>query len=305
MSKTIDLLFDNIFEDDLQHMHPAVKCDYFGLNKGEHINTIYGIYVSLIKIKGIPKNLIENCFLINRLDELIHKKHIYNKSGYYNIFCDKNIKIGATAFDNTDIDILEIFDDNHCPSCNIDEYNTINKISDAVAPSDCSKCFNNICIKCSTYCDIECSFICYKCENPTLEKSIKNKINGYKRQDKEKFGFEGNILLKDVKELLKKQQFKYYVCDDNVITSGWKPNCLYQFTLDRLNNSLPHNRDNCLICCYYCNCKDIMLLLTEDINDFENIKNKICKNKCHCNKRIITNTRDNISKEKIEKLKLT
>jgi len=37
MSKTIDLLFDNIFEDDLQHMHPAVKCDYFGLNKGEHI----------------------------------------------------------------------------------------------------------------------------------------------------------------------------------------------------------------------------------------------------------------------------
>jgi len=25
MSKTIDLLFDNIFEDDLQHMHPAVN----------------------------------------------------------------------------------------------------------------------------------------------------------------------------------------------------------------------------------------------------------------------------------------
>ena len=59
MPKTIDLLFDNIFEDDLQHMHPAVKCDYFGLNNGVHINTIYGIYVSLIKIKGIPKKLIE------------------------------------------------------------------------------------------------------------------------------------------------------------------------------------------------------------------------------------------------------
>ena len=126
-----------------------------------------------------------------------------------------------------------------------------------------------------------------------------------KRQDKENFGFEGNILLKNVKELLRKQEFKCYVCDDNVITSGWKPNCLYQFTLDRLNNSLPHNRDNCLICCYYCNCKDIMLLHTEDINDFENIKNKICKNKCHCNKRLITSNRNNISKEKIEGLKLT
>jgi len=48
-----------------------------------------------------------------------------------------------------------------------------------------------------------------------------------------------------------------------------------------------------------------MLSFVDNINDFENIKNKICKNKCHCNKRIITSNRDNISKGKIENLKLT
>ena len=48
--------------------------------------------------------------------------------------------------------------------------------------------------------------------------SIKNKINGYKRQDKLKFGIEGNVSLDDVKELLNKQKFKCYVCDDMVLT---------------------------------------------------------------------------------------
>jgi hypothetical protein len=305
MSKTIDLLFDNIFNDTIHDLHPCIICDYFGFENikyDDNIDIIYGIYEGLIKIKGISKKLIENCFFTNRLDELIHKKHIHHKSKYYQIFCDKQIQIGKT-FDNDNkniIDIQEIYDDNHCPTCNVNDY----IVSNYISPPDCQKCCNNICKLCSTYCNIDDSYICYKCENPNLEKSIKNKISGYKRQDKDKFGFEGNILFEDVKELLRKQKFKCYVCDDIVISAGWKPNCLYQFTLDRINNSLPHNKDNVLICCYYCNCKDIMLSLTENIIDIDNIKNKICKNKCHCIKRIITIDRNNISNEKIEQLKL-
>ena len=300
--KTIDLLFDNIINDTIQDLHPAVICDYFGFKNikyDDNIDIIYSIYNGLIKIKGISKKLIENCFFTNRLDELIHKKHIHHKSKYYQMFCDKKIQIGKTFNNKNIVDIQEIYDDNHCPSCNIDNY-----IDNKVSPPDCSKCLNNICKMCSIYCKIEYNYICYKCNNPSLEKSIKNKISGYKKQDKDKFGFEGNILFEDVKELLLKQKFKCYVCDDMVITTGWKPNCLYQFTLDRINNSLPHNRDNCLISCYYCNCKDIMLSFTENIIDIDNIKNKICKNKCHNVKRYITLNKNNISNDKINELKL-
>lgn len=74
--KTIDLLFDNIINDTIQDLHPAVICDYFGFKNikyDDNIDIIYSIYNGLIKIKGISKKLIENCFFTNRLDELIHK----------------------------------------------------------------------------------------------------------------------------------------------------------------------------------------------------------------------------------------
>jgi hypothetical protein len=77
MSKTIDLLFDNIFNDTIYDLHPAVICDYFGVENikyNNNIDIIYGIYEGLIKMKGISKKIIENCFFTNRLDELIHKK---------------------------------------------------------------------------------------------------------------------------------------------------------------------------------------------------------------------------------------
>jgi len=34
----------------------------------------------------------------------------------------------------------------------------------------------------------------------------------------------------------------------------YKPYCCYQFSIDRINNTLPHN-NNILIICYYCNYK--------------------------------------------------
>ena len=85
MVKTIDILF-NIIEKNIP-MTNSVLHDYFGNNNNyEIVSIILALYAGLIKIKGIPKKLIENCFITNRLDELIHKKYKHHKSQYYKIF---------------------------------------------------------------------------------------------------------------------------------------------------------------------------------------------------------------------------
>ncbi len=43
------------------------------------------------------KTIIEKAFKKNQLDQLIHDSYkIYGTSGYYKMFCEKNIKIGQT-----------------------------------------------------------------------------------------------------------------------------------------------------------------------------------------------------------------
>ena len=49
----------------------------------------------------MDKQIIENAFQENKLDQLIHDSYTeYSRngrnSGYYKIFCEKNIKIGET-----------------------------------------------------------------------------------------------------------------------------------------------------------------------------------------------------------------
>ena len=48
---------------------------------------------------NIHKDVIENAFLNNQLDELIHDTYSkQGKTGYYKQFCDKKMKIGHTIF---------------------------------------------------------------------------------------------------------------------------------------------------------------------------------------------------------------
>jgi hypothetical protein len=224
------------------------------------------------------------------------------------MFCDKNIIIGETYInedDNNLIEKIEIYDDDYCPNCNIEGYITKENYRFPDYKNcnyvDCYNCYIGICIFCSNFDKKEGNFICYKCENPNLSISIKNKIKEYNKQDFEKFGIKGNINFDDIKELLNKQKFKCYVCNDIVLTYGYKPYCLYQFTLDRIDNTLPHNRNNVLICCYYCNCKEHLLAYSENK---DNIECKICNNNCHFVKRNIVMNRNNVSKEKIKSLLL-
>jgi hypothetical protein len=79
---------------------------------------------------------------------------------------------------------------------------------------------------------------------------------------------------------------------------NWYSECLYQFTLDRINEKLPHNKNNVLLCCYYCNCFSYTGI------DDDICKYKMCKNGCHTIKRNIIRTRKNIDYKEINKLLL-
>jgi hypothetical protein len=51
----------------------------------------------MIKIKGRNKYIIEKAYKTNELDKSIHDSYeIYGTSGYFKMFCDKNIIIGKT-----------------------------------------------------------------------------------------------------------------------------------------------------------------------------------------------------------------
>jgi hypothetical protein len=315
MSKTIDLLFKNILTGD--RIHSAVIHDYFGIHNAIDDNKysiIYGIYAGLIKYKGISKDLLENCYMTNRLDELIHKKYTYHKSKYYESFINKNISIGETYFnlDDNQQKKMIILTDDYCMSCNTFGYYTkqnykilypsLQNYLDCPAPTDCFICGNNICKMCSNYDNKEQAFICYMCENKNIILSINLKIRTYNKKDIETFGVIGNIKKEDVVALLNKQKFRCYVCDDIVLTFGYKPYCLYQFSVDRIDNSLPHNTDNILISCYYCNCIGYL----KNILDCQDDKiYKICDNYCHCEKRNISINREEVSIDKINSLKLS
>ena len=163
---------------------------------------------------------IYRCFIKNKLDDLIHIKYSINKNDYYKEFCDKQIQIGNTfANENND--------------CNEHEnpfiYSTIQP------PYHYNQSKTQV---------VENSL-------GSIDEIILNKINSYKKQDllKGRNITSDYVTANDVKKLLFKQENKCYVCGDNVITEEWQPNCLYQFTLDRIDNQLPHNKYNVLICC--------------------------------------------------------
>ena len=135
----------------------------------------------------------------------------------------------------------------------------------------------------------------------SIDKVILSKIQNYKQEDKKVNRKITNnyVSIEDVKNLLIKQDNKCYVCHDNVITKEWHPYCLYQFTLDRIDNNLPHNKNNVLICCYYCNS---FSHLPDKVSDI--CCSKLCRRGCHTIKRNILKTRYDVPMKEIINLLL-
>ena len=95
MPKTIDDLLKCCMSDIIPPV--PVVADYFGLDNTDNLYVILGIYQGMLKIKGMDKSIVEKAFKTNQLDELIHDSYrVYGTSGYYRMFCEKNIKIGNT-----------------------------------------------------------------------------------------------------------------------------------------------------------------------------------------------------------------
>ena len=140
---------------------------------------------------------------------------------------------------------------------------------------DCPFCLIHCCKKCIVTNEENKFFyklnktegeICLKCYN------IKKKIYSHQSYDKKFFNQIGDIDIESILNILNEQDYKCYLCNDDLITMFYKPYCCYQFSIDRIDNIKPHNKNNIRISCYYCNCKHH--------NEF-NQQNKICNSGCH------------------------
>jgi hypothetical protein len=149
MSKTVDVLFRAIKDDNTELTAGTIN-DYFGymnMLNGEDLQLIYYMYSDLIKRKCVSKDLFENCFFTNRLDELIHKKSKFQPNGYYPEFCAKKIMVGSTYMGDSGVEQMPIIDDDHCPSCEAPGYVTKHQTLTFMAP-DCCGCGVYMCKLC-------------------------------------------------------------------------------------------------------------------------------------------------------------
>lgn len=88
-----------------------------------------------------------------------------------------------------------------------------------------------------------------------MKREIKNKIQGYKQQDKKNRCFDTHffISLDDVISMLISSRLKCYYCKNNTVILYNKSKQTNQWTLDRIDNNQGHNRENCVISCLKCN----------------------------------------------------
>ena len=281
MTDIVEILTTSIVNDLL----PPVELETYLFDKkrtDKQKGIIIGIFKGLLYFnKGVSKSLFENCLYTNRLDELIHKKYTFKKSGYYNSYQNERIVIGHTSPLSADVianlDQFEILTDDFCETCKTEGFIT----KEHYVGIDCI-CGAQICKYCSNESEKESQPICFSCDSSGLLKAIKGKINTYTSKDKRRFDIAGNVSVEDVKELLKRQNFRCYKCEEVVLTSKWTPECLYQFSLDRIENNKPHNKDIVLISCFYCNCINYWKNFMGKSENF-----KICSNKCHVEKKHI------------------
>ena len=254
--------------------------NYFDITKFDKdtLNYIYKLFKGLIYARHVPESLIIKCCNFGRLQELVDKKlKTDNISSIKKWFIDSKINLDQYLINTVEQNMnFKIYDDDHCPNCNSKGYISKNNMINI----DCSYCLIHICKKCIANQDkiyhtnkIN-DIICEKCMN------INKKINSNKSYDKKHFNKEGNIDIKYVVHMLNDQDYKCYLCNDDIITMFYKQYCCHQFSIDRIDNLKPHDKNNVRITCYYCNCKHH--------NKFTQ-QHKKCDSKCH-EEKVITNT---------------
>lgn len=84
---------------------------------------------------------------------------------------------------------------------------------------------------------------------------VKKKISGYKSQDKtkEKYDARQFVDLDFTMNLLEKSEYKCYYCKDDVLVVYSYVRDPKQWSLERLDNSYGHNKNNVVLACLSCN----------------------------------------------------
>ena len=88
-----------------------------------------------------------------------------------------------------------------------------------------------------------------------IEKQIKKKISSYKNQDiiKKIYDSEKIITFEEIIEIMNKENIKCYYCHYDMFILYELSRENKQWTLDRINNDIGHNKDNIVLSCLECN----------------------------------------------------
>lgn len=89
-----------------------------------------------------------------------------------------------------------------------------------------------------------------------VKKEVERKLSGYKNQDVKKKKLSDKLIsYEECLEKLVISKLKCYYCKTDCLITYENVREQSQWTLDRLDNSIGHEKDNVVICCLKCNLK--------------------------------------------------
>ena len=109
-----------------------------------------------------------------------------------------------------------------------------------------------------------------------LKKNLQTKLGDYRKRDKKR-GLDFKLSINECIQLVNKTDSKCPECECEMLFEDYKPWCLYQFSLDKIDNEKGHVIENLRIICYFCNAKGGWSVMADrQINIRES-----CSQKCH------------------------
>ena len=301
----VDVLY-SYFSGNEYIIHPSIVYDLFGFynwtnemkeKKDETLSLFLGLFKGLM-LNDVSQKEIHFCYLTNSLDDLLNITYLLRPTGYFKEYEKKQIKIGTTFYEESKNPTI-VCNSKHLPKvwCTISPPYHLEDIGrDHRFCKKFDSVFRNDDTDDETVSDDEQYY--------SFEQMITNKIRNHRYADKKSgrinYEHKDYVCVQDVINLAKKQDNKCYICCDKLLLNEYSKNCLYQFSIDRVNNKLPHTRTNILLSCYYCNC------FSGIINSEGEYEHKICpkSSNCHIIKRTSLRKRNDVSMQEISKLLL-
>ena len=151
-----------IGEDSWEHVTMPVFADYFGGVRGQPI--LFGAYTSLVRDKGVTAGLLHNCFLTNRLDELLRVKNTHRPDhNYQELMASGSSVVGRTCLlPVCGVEPVPLLDDDHCASCCAPGY-VRNANGALVLAPDCESCLKPLCKLCCVLNADRSGYLCASC----------------------------------------------------------------------------------------------------------------------------------------------